>query len=194
MEKNEINRLWKLFVIFFKIGAFTIGGGLAMLPLIEREVVQNSKMVNEEDIVDIFAICQSLPGVIAINSAIFIGYKVGGGIGALVAALGVILPSFIIILIIAFIMFNIQGITAIEKALTGVRAGVTAMILLTVAKLSKSVIKNRLSLLLAIAAFACIAFFDLHAIVTILAGGLTGFLVYRLHLFNKAEDGREGKG
>ena len=179
MNKPDYRKLLEMFVVFFRIGAFTIGGGYAMLPLIEKEVVDNNKWVSEEEIVDVFAISQSVPGVIAINSSIYIGFKVSGFIGAIVAALGVILPSFIIILLIAFLLFNIQDNIYLEKAFSGVRSGVTAMILLSVIKLSKSAIKDKLGVFLGIAAFIAIVILDIHAIIVILAGGLIGYITYR---------------
>lgn len=175
---NRWRMFWRIFRAFFKIGAFTIGGGYAMLPLIEREVVEKQKWVTHEEIIDVFAIVQSVPGVIAINSSIFIGYKTMGMFGAIAAALGVILPSFVVIIPIAYLMFNLQGNVYVEKALSGVRAGVTAMIALTAVKLAKSTLKGRLDIFLAVASFAAMAFFDVHAILAITVGALIGLLAY----------------
>ncbi|MDF2522531.1 MAG: chrA1 [Clostridiales bacterium] len=185
MKNHDLKKLWKMFMVFFRIGAFTIGGGYAMLPLIEKEVVDNNKWVSEEDIVDVYAISQSVPGVIAINSSIFIGYKVSGYTGAIIAALGVILPSFFIILIIAYLLFNIQNNIYLEKAFTGVRAGVTAMILLSVIKLAKSAVKDKLGVVLAVASFITIVVFDIHAIIAIVTGGFIGYLAYGLGMLKK---------
>ncbi|WP_198543796.1 chromate transporter [Petroclostridium xylanilyticum] len=178
MKKASLKTLWKMFIIFFRIGAFTIGGGYAMLPLIEREVVDNQKWVTEKEIVDVFAISQSIPGVIAINTSIFIGYKVGGLVGAIVAALGVILPSFLIILVIAFLLFNIQDNIYVQKAFTGVRAGVVGLIGLAALKLGKAAIKDKLGVILAVIAFIAIVIFDIHAILIIVFGGIVGFIAY----------------
>ncbi|MBZ4645667.1 MAG: chromate transporter [Petroclostridium sp.] len=149
-----------------------------MLPLIEREVVDNQKWVTEKEIVDVFAISQSIPGVIAINTSIFIGYKVGGLVGAVVAALGVILPSFLIILVIAFLLFNIQDNIYVQKAFTGVRAGVVGLIGLAALKLGKAAIKDKLGVILAVIAFIAIVIFDIHAILIIVFGGIVGFIAY----------------
>jgi chromate transporter len=172
MRDKHFRELFEIFITFFKIGAFTIGGGLAMLPLIEREVVENKKWVEKEDIADIFAIVQSVPGVIAINSSIFIGYKKAKMRGAFAAALGVILPSFIIIILIAKVLFGIQDNIFIKKAFAGSKAGVTALLLTTVAKLSRSSIKNKKAVVLAILAFVAINLFSVHAFITIIAGGI----------------------
>ena len=99
--------LWDLYATWFKMGLFTFGGGMAMLPIIEREVVQKHKWATEEEILDMVAIAESTPGVIAVNSATYIGYKVCGFFGSLFATLGVVLPSFIIILVIALVTFKI---------------------------------------------------------------------------------------
>lgn len=185
MTKAKLKKLWKIFFAFFRIGAFTIGGGYAMLPLIEKEVVDNQKWVDSEEIVDVFAIVQSVPGVIAINSSIFIGYKIYGMAGALAAALGVILPSFITILVIAFLLFNIKDNVYLEKAFTGVRAGVTAMIGLTAVKLGKSVIKDKVAAALALISFTAIVILDIHAILAIIGGAVFGYLFYGLRRARK---------
>lgn len=165
-----------MFAIFFRIGAFTIGGGYAMLPLIEKEVVDEQKWISREEIVDVFAVSQSLPGVIAINSSMFIGYKIAGLPGVCAATLGVILPSFLIILIIAYAMVSWRENPYLTKAFTGVRAGVTALIGISAVKLGKSVIKNKAGLWIATLTFAAIAFLEIHAMWAIIAGAITGVL------------------
>lgn len=175
MQNNtKLDKLWKMFWIFFRIGAFTIGGGLAMLPLIEKEMVDRQQWVSHEEIVDIFAVCQSIPGVIAINSSMFIGYKIAGLTGACVAALGVIMPSFLIILAIASILVGLRENIYIAKAFTGVRAGIVAMMGLSAYKLGKSVIKNRISWWIAFVCFCAIAFFEVHAMWAIITGAIVG--------------------
>ena len=163
-----------MFGSFFKIGAFTIGGGYAMLPLIEREFVEVRGWVTDEEIVDVFAIAQSLPGVIAINTSIFIGYKVAGVTGSLVAAAGMILPSFFSILLIAVLMVNAQGNVWVQKAFAGVRAGVTAMILLAGLKLGKTILRNPPAWVIAALSFLALVVFDFHVIPIILASGIAG--------------------
>lgn len=182
MKDKNVNwsKLLKMFYVFFKIGAFTIGGGYAMLPLIEREVVDVNKWISREDIVDVFAVVQSVPGVIAINTSIFVGYKVYGFPGAVAAALGVILPSFFTILAIAYLLLNIKDNVYIGKAFTGVRAGLTALIGLTAVKLWKSVVKDKPGAVLAVVSLVTIVVLDIHAIIMILAGGTIGFLAYGL--------------
>lgn len=177
MHKNDIRMLLKMFAIFFRIGAFTIGGGYAMLPLIEKEVVDKQKWLSEKEIVDVFAIVQSVPGVIAINSSIFIGYKMKRMSGAVAAALGVILPSFMIILGIAFLLFNIQDNIYVQKAFTGV--GVVGLIGLAAVRLGKVAIEDKLGIALAILAFVSIIILDVHAIFVIILGSVIGLYAYR---------------
>lgn len=178
MDNKSKKELLEIFVTFFKIGAFTIGGGYAMLPLIEKEVVDQKKWVKEEEIVDIFAIVQSVPGVIAINTAMFVGYKKARVKGAVSAALGVILPSFLIIIAIYYVLSGIKDNMFIQKAFEGVRAGVTALILLTAIKLSKKTIKNYTAAIIAVIAFILMVFFEMHAILIVIAGGIVGYMMY----------------
>jgi chromate transporter len=166
-----------MFISFSKIGSFTIGGGLAMLPLIEREFVEVRGWVTREEIVDIFAVAQSLPGVIAINTSLCIGYRAGGIPGACAAALGMILPSFVCILAIAVFFINLQNNPWIQKAFAGVRAGVTAMILLAAVKLGKSILRNPPAWVLGCLSFLALAVFGINAIPVIFACGLIGFVL-----------------
>ena len=107
-DKTDYKKLLEIFVLFFKIGSFTFGGGFAMIPLIEKEVINNKGWVNEEEIIDVFAVSQSIPGAIAINCATLIGFKIYGKKGACAATIGVILPSFLIITIIAAFFFKVS--------------------------------------------------------------------------------------
>lgn len=177
-KKSKFKKLLEVFWSFFKIGAFTIGGGYAMLPLFQKEVVETKKWLTEDEIVDVYAIVQSVPGVIAINASIFIGYKIGGIAMAIISALGVILPSFIIILLIAPILIIFNENPYVIKAFTGVRAGVTALILLAAIKLGKKVVKEPFSLILAAIAAALMLFTDIGAIWIILGGAISG-LIYQ---------------
>ncbi len=178
MEKSKSKVLWDLFFTFFKIGAFTIGGGLAMLPVIEREIVDKKGYIDKEEVIDAFAVSQSLPGVIAINSAIYVGYRINRFVGALVTALGVILPSFITILIIAVLFKTVSGNVWVNKALTGVKAGVAGVIVVSVAGLGKKTIKDVFALVLALVAFVLAAVFDVSIVIIVITGALLGCLYY----------------
>ena len=119
---------WQMFITFVRIGAFTIGGGYAMIPLIQREVVQVRKWMSPKEFIDMLALAQSAPGVIAINTAIFIGYKLKGVRGSIVTALGCALPSFVIILLIAMVFTNFKDSPVVERIFKGIRPAVVALI------------------------------------------------------------------
>lgn len=189
MKKSKAAILWDLFITFLKIGAFTIGGGLAMLPIIEREIVDKKQYISKEEIVDAFAISQSLPGVIAINSAIYIGYRIAGIVGAVVTAFGVVLPSFITILAIAILFTTVSGNAYVNKALTGVKAGVAGVIAVSVIRLGKSVIKDGFAIILAVLAFVLTTWLDVSIVIVIAGGALAGYLYYHVRRMKRHDIG-----
>lgn len=123
-----MKKLFELFWTFFKIGGFTFGGGHAMIPLIQKETVENKKWITDDDILEIIAIAESTPGPVAINSATFVGYRTAGFWGAVFATMGVVLPSFCIILVIAYLLNNFMEIEAVRYAFMGINAGVLALL------------------------------------------------------------------
>lgn len=129
MKTEKGNKILALFLTFLKIGAFTFGGGYAMIPLIQKEVVENKKWMTDEDILEIVAIAESTPGPIAINAATFVGYKTAGFFGAALSTMGVILPSFFIIVAISFVLSRFENFPAVRYAFYGIRAGVLALII-----------------------------------------------------------------
>lgn len=171
-----MKELFDLFWTFCKIGALTFGGGYAMLPLIQREIVENKKWSNEKEILDYYAVGQCTPGVIAVNTATFIGYKLRGIIGGIVATLGVIFPSIVIILIIATFLQNFADLAIVQSAFAGIRVAVVALIITTVVKLIKSSIKDYLGVIIAIIAFVISAFIGLSPVYVVIAAALTGFI------------------
>lgn len=168
----------KLFWVFLKVGSFTFGGGYAMLPLIQKEVVDQQKWISEAEILDVFAISQSVPGVIAINSALFIGNKVAGVPGAVAAALGMILPAFVSILLILVFLLSMKGNIYVDKVFGGIRAASAGLIFLAALKLGKGILKNKLGWLIAAASFAAIALFNVNAVWSVVGGGLAGYFSY----------------
>ena len=162
--------LWEMFGVFFKIGAFTFGGGFAMLPIIQQEVVNKKKWVEDEDFLDVISIAQSSPGPVAVNTSIYIGYKIKGLTGAIAAVLGTVLPSFIIILIIAMFFYQFKGNAIIEKVFLGIRPAVVALILSALYGLLRKSHFNNFQLLLAIATALIIVFFDINPIYMIVLG------------------------
>ena len=171
-----MKELFDLFWTFCKIGALTFGGGYAMLPLIQREIVENKKWSTEKEILDYYAVGQCTPGVIAVNTATFIGYKLRGIIGGIVATLGVIFPSIVIILIIATFLQNFADLAIVQSAFAGIRVAVVALIITTLVKLIKSSIKDYLGVIIAIIAFVISAFIGLSPVYVVIAAALTGFI------------------
>ena len=175
-DYSYMKELFDLFWTFCKIGALTFGGGYAMLPLIQREIVENKKWSTEREILDYYAVGQCTPGVIAVNTATFIGFKLKGIIGGIVATLGVVFPSLIIILIIASFLQSFADLSIVQSAFAGIRVAVVALIITTVIKLLKSSIKDYLGVIIAIIAFIISAFIGLSPVYVVRAAGLTGFI------------------
>ena len=171
-----MKKLWELFITFFKIGGFTFGGGYAMIPLIQKEVVDNKKWVSDEDILDIVAIAESTPGPIAINSATFIGYKTAGVLGSFFATLGVVLPSFIIISIIAYLLEEFATYKVVKWAFFGIRAGVLSLVTKSLWTMFKKAPKGVLALIISIVALALVAFVKLNALIVIGLGAIVGLV------------------
>ena len=130
-------QLWSLFSSFFKIGAFTFGGGYAMIPLIQREVIDNRRWIAENEFLDLLTVAQSVPGPLSLNTAVFVGYKMRGYAGATAAILGSILPSFVIILAIAIFFADVRDNPVVDAAFKGMRPAVVALIIAPVTRLMK---------------------------------------------------------
>ncbi len=175
-----MNKTLSLFTSFFKIGAFTFGGGYAMIPLIQQEVVEKKKWISDEDILDIVAIAETTPGPIAINTATFVGSKVGGVFGAACATFGVVLPSFIIITIISYILEIFQNVQAVQFAFDGIRVGVLALVLKALISMYKKCPKDVVSYAIAAFAFLAAVFLDISVIYVLIvcaAAGLCWFFL-----------------
>lgn len=157
MSEN-FKKALKLFITFFKIGAFTFGGGYAMIPIIQHEVVEKNHWVTDDDILEIIAISESTPGPIAINSATFIGYRICGFWGSFFSTLGVVLPSFVIILLISFVLNEFQELKAVQYAFNGIRAGVLALLVKALVGMYKKSPKNRVAYTVIAASFVAALF------------------------------------
>ncbi|MGV8905890.1 MAG: chromate transporter [Acetobacterium sp.] len=178
---KQRKKLRTLFLTFFKIGLFTFGGGYAMIPLIEHETVSRNHWIGSDELLDVFAIAQATPGVIAVNTATFVGYKVAGFFGALLATLGVILPSFIIISIISLFFVQFQKIAWVAYAFSGIRVGVIVLILGAVVNLGKRNQYTPLTGLVLVLAFCVAAFTKINIIFLIIGGALIG-IIYQVIL------------
>ncbi len=187
MKASE--RITTLFTVFFKISAVSVGGGLTMLPLIDREFVEKRRWITEEEMVDIVAVMQSMPGIIAINMGVLVGYRAAGIAGAISAAFGVVLPPFVIIVVIAALINTVKDNQYVQDVFLGVRAAVCALILLSVIKLGKQIIKNSLTALMALAAFIGLVIFNFNAIwmIVIAAAIGLGAGLFQLLILKKAD-------
>ena len=166
--------IFKLFWTFFRIGLFTFGGGYAMLPFIQKEVVEKEKWATEEEVMNYFAVGQCTPGVIAVNTATFIGYKQKGVKGGIFATLGVICPSIIIITIIAQFLNRFAEIPAVGHAFNGIRVAVAVLVLNAVIKFWKSGIKDALGIVVFLAGFVLSVLFDFSSVYTIVGSLIIG--------------------
>lgn len=169
--------LWQLFITFARIGAFTFGGGYAMLPMFQRELVEKRKWETEENLMDYYAIAQCTPGVIAVNTATLVGYKQKGTLGAVAATIGVVFPSFVIITIIAALLTNFADLPVVRYAFIGIRACVCALILDAVIKLGKKAIRDIPTIIIAVLVFVCTCFFNISPIVLVVIAAIAGLIL-----------------
>lgn len=188
MEKNtsknkKINftLLAKLFLTFFKIGSVTFGGGMAMLPILEREVVDKRKWATRDNLSDYYAISQITPGIIAVNVATFVGYNLAGILGGIIATLGVVTPSVIIISLISYFIESVSHIEWVQSALAGINVAVCALLATALIKFIKSGIKvcnAVLAVVLMVVSFVLVAFLHVPSAIVIIAGAVIGVVIY----------------
>lgn len=175
-----MKKLWELVTTFFKIGILTFGGGYAMLPMLQREVVEKHKWATEEELLNYFAVGQCTPGVIAVNTATFVGYYQKGVLGGIVATVGVVLPSLIIITVIAMVLSNFAHIEVVQHAFGGIRIAVGAMIASSVINLIRKNIKNWFQIALCVVAFVIVAVLGQSPVYVVIGAGLAGFIAGRI--------------
>ena len=174
-----------LFLVFAKIGVMTFGGGYAMLPMLERELIDNRGWTTNEELMDYFAVAQCTPGVIAVNTATFIGYKLYGNLGGIVATLGVVFPSLVIIKTIAGVLTNFADIPAVKHACAGVRVCVCVLIFNAVVKLWKGAIKDKTALVLFVVIFLLSVFLDVSPVVYVIACAAAGIFLTKMGVRGK---------
>ena len=172
-----MKELLEMFVIFARIGGFTFGGGYAMLPMLEKEIVNNKHWATEEELMDYYAIGQCTPGIIAINTATFIGYKVKGIPGAIFATLGVIAPSLVIITVIAAFISNFIELEFVKSAFAGIRAWVCILILNAVVKLAKKALVDKATVVLFLIILALSLFTDISPAILVVIAGAAGIIL-----------------
>lgn len=174
--KNKLALCLELFLVFFKLGIFTIGGGMAMIPLIQDTITEKKKWMDLDQCVDAIAVCQSLPGVIAINIATYIGQFRAGIAGAISATLGVLTPSYIVIIAVINLLDVVGNNPYVEGALVGLKAAATGLIFYAAFSISKQVVKGFIPALIALGSFLAIGIFDVNGIYVIIAGIIIGLI------------------
>ena len=188
---SRAKTLVELFFVFFKIGAVTFGGGLAMLPIIEKELVIKRKWVTKDTLLDYFAIGQATPGIIAVNVATFLGYSRAGILGAIIATLGVVTPSIIIISIIAKFLSGFSENITVKKALAGINVVVAALLTKVLWGFRKKIFSSILAFILFLLAFLGIAFFNVNTILVVVASIFIGLGFFFLN--NNSSNSSTGK-
>lgn len=173
---NVMKLLFDLFFTFIRIGGLTFGGGYAMLPMLQKEVVDKKKWASEEELMDYYAIGQCTPGVIAVNTATFIGYKISGILGAVFATFGVIFPSLIIITVIALFLQNFAHLSVVQHAFSGITVCVCVLILSAVIRLGKKSITDAAGIFIFLLVFILSIIFDLSPVILVIIAGFLGVL------------------
>lgn len=182
MERSKGALCLKLFLKFLKIGAFTFGGGYAMIPLIRREIALREGWIEDKDILDILAVSESTPGPIAVNTATFVGYRVAGPLGAACATVGVVLPSFVIIFALSFVLRQFEDFPAVRYAFWGIRVAVVALVLSALVSMAKECPWNIVSYLLAAGAFVLVGLLGANSIVVLITCALVGLAASKLKI------------
>lgn len=170
--------LWDLFTAFARIGVLTFGGGVAMLPMLEKECIEKHQWATEDEMMDYFAVGQCTPGVIAVNTATFIGYKTRGTVGGIVATLGVVFPSFAIIVAMASVLKMFQDNVYVMKAFSGIRVAVCALMLSAVLRLAKKAVTNIPTAVVAVVSFALQVFLGVSPVYIAIGGIAIGLAVF----------------
>ena len=182
MEKKiiDVKLMSEIFRVFFKISPITFGGGFAMIPIMEDEIVNKKKWLSKENLVDVFAVSQSLPGAIAVNSATFVGYQIGGISGALSALLGIVIPTFGIIIVLGALLGSFQHNIHVVAALQGIRPVVVALIASAAFKMGKvSIVDKTCVAICAVCVLALLMFKSLNLILVIFLGALLGIMIVK---------------
>ena len=175
-----MNILAKLFLTFAKVGVMTFGGGMAMLPMLQREIVEKNGWAEEQELSDYFAIGQCTPGIIAVNTATFVGQKLAGVAGGIIATLGIVFPSLVIICIVAAFLGNIADVPAVQHAFAGVRVCVCVLILNAVVKLWKTTVVDWRAFIIFLAVLAGAVFTPLSPVVFVLLAAAAGIIIKAL--------------
>lgn len=175
-----MKKLWELFCTFAKVGVMTFGGGMAMLPLLQREIVERKHWASDEELTDYFAIGQCTPGIIAVNTATFVGQKVGGIWGGIVATLGIVFPSLVILSVLAGVITRFSHLSWVQSAFTGIRVCVCVLIFNATLKLWKSAVKDVWGMVLFAGVLGLSLWTDVSPVLFIIASALAGIAIRQL--------------
>ncbi len=194
--KEKIKGLLSLFISFARIGALTFGGGLAMLPMLKNEIVEKKGWTTEEELLDYYAIGQCTPGIIAVNTATFIGDKQHGALGGIVATLGMVSPSLLIITLIATVLNGILDVPVVAHGLRGISAVVCALMMNTVISLAKKSLTRIAAVIIYVAVIALSLAFDISSVLIVISAGVIGVILGAVDekKQKKAEDANGKKG
>lgn len=169
-----------LYTTFFRIGILTFGGGLTMLPLLKYELVESKKWISEEKLLDCYAIGQCTPGIIAVNTATYVGYLRKGVFGGIIATLGMVSPSVIIITLVAMFLQNFMEVALIQHALMGIRGAVCALMLNTVVSLAKKSLISKINIVICVVTLALALFTDIQTVLLIILAGVSGVIIEKV--------------
>ncbi len=178
---KKLKDLFTIYFAFFKVGAFTFGGGLAMMPMLQKELIEKKQWLTEEELIDYYAVGQSTPGIIAVNVATFVGYKRAGILGGIFGTLGIISPSLIIIMILANLINSISDYPIVQKALTGINVAVAALLTSVIINFAKKTIKNVWNAIFMLISFLLIFALKVPSFIVILFGLSTGIILTFIH-------------
>lgn len=178
MKNGKLKGFCSLFLTFVKIGLFTIGGGFAMMPMIKKELIDKRQWMTEEDLIDYYAIGQSTPGIVAVNVATFIGYKQFGILGGIVATIGIVFPSIVIICILASLISSISDFPIVQKALKGINVSVAALMTNVVCGFAKKTINTIVAFTICLCSFLTVFIFEVKAFYIILIAIAMGIVSY----------------
>lgn len=182
--KEKVN-FFDLFITFAKVGVMTFGGGYAMLPILERELVENKGWATNEELLDYYAVGQCTPGIIAVNTATFVGNKLAGTPGGIVASLGIVFPSLVIITVIAGLINNFADVPSVKSAFAGIRVCVCVLILNAVIKLWKNAVKDKIAIVIFAAVFLLSFFFNISPVIFVIVCAAAGIAVSELGVRGK---------
>lgn len=180
MNKAKIKVLLELFVIFFKAGTFTFAGGLAMLPVIQKDIVDKYKLMPEDDFLEYATLAQTLPGVIAVNCASFIGRRAAGTLGMLIASLGATFSAFVLMIIATILLQIIPKQGPVAGAFEGIRAASAALVLSAAFTLGHHNIKSAFAVIIMLCAFVLVLFANISALIVIVGAGVAGYIYLRI--------------